>query len=156
MTEYHKLPPGALSGRYHALKDVDQPKVTDATLTNDDEIVLKDIGIGNYDISGWLSMIEEANNPNMKFRLNNQDGLEGNITYFIHHYGSFDKEVNLMDFTSDTGEIEFSASKKGNSLINGLLRVTKAGTLALQWAQFSNDVDSITLLKDSYLRLTAF
>lgn len=139
-----------------ALKLIFEEQFSNTTLQNDEYLIIKDILVGNYLIDGWVRSSEDANNPNFKFRLNNQNSLAGTISYFVNHYGSFPKRVYITDFTTSTGELEMSSAIDGYSYINGILIVTIPGDLVFQWAQNVSDTDKIYVHKDSYLNLRSF
>jgi len=136
------------SGFAKAYKSADETRISNTTLTNDVHLLLP-LTLGFWRINAALFADEGAANPNLKFRLAATAGLVGNIEYGWSAPSGIESGV-ISDFTTDTGVISLGTVKE-ELQVNGVVEVTTAGTLQLQWAQAITDADPTTFYKLSAL-----
>jgi len=97
-----------------------------------------------------LVCIEEANNPDIKFRMGAFDGLTGSIEYDIFSAKNNEDE-QLSDFATTSGAFTLSPAGKRTISIRGGVTSINAGTLKLEWAQSFSDADATIIFKNSTL-----
>ncbi len=109
------------------------------TLQDDDELKFAVLNGETWAFEFTLIVSEDLGNPNIKLRLAAAGGLTGTIEYGFIKFGTT-ASGNISDFTTDSGAIALDTSKD-TVVVTGSVKATANGTLQLQWAQHSSDVD---------------
>jgi len=125
------------------IKSTDETVASSETLQDDDELKFSLLSGESWGFEITFMASEAASNPNIKFRLAAADGLTGSIEYTWVKFGTT-ANSNISDFTTDSGAIALDTTKSG-ILVMGAVKATANGTLQLQWAQATSDIDVTTV-----------
>jgi len=134
---------GAVEGHVSAIKPSDETLASNTTLQDDNDLKFAILSGEMWVFEFVLFVSEAANNPNIKLRLAATLGLTGTIEYQWVKISTALGAV-ISDFTTDTGGIALITTKE-TLLITGSVKATANGTLHLQWAQDTSDVDVTTV-----------
>lgn len=134
------------------------PVASNITPQDDDELVLPVAASTNYTLEMWVGYSCSSNTPDIRCDFTIPAGASLVRSVYGLAAGS----------TATSGSVEYSrnptaGTDDGRGAVNGsltlyivgLLRVsTTAGSLQFRWAQANSDAAGITVLADSWMRLT--
>jgi hypothetical protein len=142
-------PPTPASG---ILKTSNQSVTNNTTLQNDNQLLLQ-LQPGTYAVDGIVIASSTAATPDMKIAFTDPTGSDMNIGY-LSDVNSASVGGVLQASGVASSRIQLPANTPTPIMIRGTIVVTTAGTLQLQWAQFSSNAKLTGVAKGSYLKVT--
>jgi hypothetical protein len=142
---------------YFAVKSADTTRTSTTTLANDPDLTFTGVPAGSYAVELFMMPSQlSAGAIGLKWALSSGGFATNDYGMVVNQSinNTITTRANLLAMSTGLAYAQVFTSVNDYILIKGILILSSAATVALQWAQNTSSVNYSALLNGSYLRLT--
>ncbi len=143
------------AGYVSTVKVSDTSRNTTTTFADDDELANMSLAAGTYILEANLIPFSTSATPDFKYRL---DLASGSVSFSQRIDWEADDSAAFLGVDvgayNGTNIVQLAASTDVGAFIKGVITISVAAVLNLQWAQNTSDGTNVTLKSGSYVKFT--